>query len=29
MCERFKHLITFRKDDWAWEYDYWKQQGWL
>ena len=29
MRERFQRLVTFRKDDWAWEYDYWKQQGWL
>ena len=29
MRERFKRLVTFRKDDWVWEHDYWNERGWL
>ena len=29
MRERFKRLVTFRKDEWAWEYEYWKEKGWI
>lgn len=29
MCERFKMLIKFNKDNWPHEYQYWLAKGWL
>ena len=29
MHERFKRLISFNKDTWPYEYDYWVKQNWL
>ena len=27
--QRMKNLITFRQEDWPYEYEHWKSQGWL
>ncbi|WP_245920463.1 flavodoxin family protein [Methanospirillum stamsii] len=29
MLQRMKELVTFRKDDWTYEYEYFKQKKWL
>jgi len=29
MHNRFKQLMTFSKDHWPYEYEYWQKQGWL
>jgi multimeric flavodoxin WrbA len=29
MHERFKRLVTFRKDEWKYEYEYWDSKDWL
>ncbi len=29
MRERMKALVTYRRDEWAHEYTYWKEKGWI
>lgn len=29
MYDRFKHLLSFNRDNWPWEYKYWADQNWL